>query len=604
MPATSTSDRSSAMSRALAIASRRSSTTNGSAPAARTPIGHRLGDFRRVFRARVVRGHDRNVSRLTDRKTHWPALALVTIASGAENDDQAPVGDPAQGLQNRAQAVGGVGVVDKHRERRIDWDPFHAAGQRPCVFEAAPDGAGAEAGSVCRGRCGERVAQIVNPNQWQVDRDLLVSQPENESAAVEIAGDVSGTDRSAFEAPGDVAIPGLVEQTRSPRVVDRQHTAAVSRQVFGEEPPLGLEVGLHVVVVIEVIAGQVGPHRNVELESRQPILAEGVGRDLHRHRSCALGHRPLQHRRQIGGLRRRPLAGHFHTARDTRAEGADECGRSASRVQDQADEVGGRALAVGPGHRQHLQLLLWISGQDPRRPRHQRPRVSAFDPGNVEVLSRSAVGENRRCTAGQRLFEVVDAVGVLTREGRKDKTRPHLPRVVGDASHLAPRIAGQLALAEALEEGLELHALSPSAAVSPWAMTCSGSATGSVGARSRRQAAASAISAKIGAATVDAQKSISVGSSTATTTDNPRVWHRHQARKPGDVMVVVKAAADRSLGGPGLAGSPIARHRRQPTRTVTNHSFEHVAAAGEPGPHPGSAFVLPRRLWFQTLSPS
>ena len=39
------------------------------------------------------------------------------------------------------------------------------------------------------------------------------------------------------------------------------------------------------VVTIEVIAGQVGPHRNVELESRQPILAEGMGGDLHRHRS-------------------------------------------------------------------------------------------------------------------------------------------------------------------------------------------------------------------------------------------------------------------------------------------------------------------------------
>ena len=93
--------------------------------------------------------------------------------------------------------------------------------------------------------------------------------------------------------------------------------------------------------------------------------------------------------------------------------------------------------------------------------------MSAFDPGDVEVLPRSAVGENCRCTAGHGLFEVVDAVCVFTGYGSEDEAGTHLPRVVGDAPHLRPRIAGQLTFGEALEEGRELLALPPPVFASP-----------------------------------------------------------------------------------------------------------------------------------------
>ena len=58
-------------------------------------------------------------------------------------------------------------------------------------------------------------------------------------------------------------------------------TATPSRgEELDEEPPLGLEVGLHVRVVVEVVAPQVGEGGGAEGEAGHPLLVEGVGGDL------------------------------------------------------------------------------------------------------------------------------------------------------------------------------------------------------------------------------------------------------------------------------------------------------------------------------------
>ena len=92
---------------------------DGLATRRRDPGGHRLGDDRRVFGARVVRGDDRDIGELTDRKTHGSPLAAIAITTGAEDDDETAVGDSLQRLEDGAETLRGVGVVDKDRGREI-----------------------------------------------------------------------------------------------------------------------------------------------------------------------------------------------------------------------------------------------------------------------------------------------------------------------------------------------------------------------------------------------------------------------------------------------------------------------------------------------------
>ena len=57
-----------------------------------------------------------------------------------------------------------------------------------------------------------------------------------------------------------------------------------------EEPGLGREVLLHRAVVVEVVTAQIGEGRHVEDDGVDPVLGQGVGRDLHGH--CLSGPRP------------------------------------------------------------------------------------------------------------------------------------------------------------------------------------------------------------------------------------------------------------------------------------------------------------------------
>ena len=65
-------------------------------------------------------------------------------------------------------------------------------------------------------------------------------------------------------------------------VVEIDHGGAVARQQLGEQPRLGREIGRHVVVIIEMIARQVGEGGGFELQPVEPELVEPVARGFER----------------------------------------------------------------------------------------------------------------------------------------------------------------------------------------------------------------------------------------------------------------------------------------------------------------------------------
>ena len=115
-----------------------------------------------------------------------------------------------------------------------------------------------------------------------------------------------------------------------------------------EQPSLGVEVGLHRRVEVEVVAGQVGETARGEADSVHPAELQGVAGHLH-HRGvhAALGHH-RQQGLQRGRLRCGQCAGHVGSG-DADADGADQSRGALGRAQPRLDQVGRRRLAGGAG---------------------------------------------------------------------------------------------------------------------------------------------------------------------------------------------------------------------------------------------------------------
>src|SRR5579875_3813960 len=147
--------------------------------------------------------------------------------------------------------------------------PHHAGGRQPggdVVHRHAQGGR--------RGGGGQGVVDVEAAAQLQPDAPACPGE--------------SGTRRSDFQVVGVAApvqegpSPGCLHplnQALAPLVVGVYHRHRRHRRC--EQAGLGLEVGLHVAVVVEVVLGEVGEHGSVEGDGGDPLLDEGVGRDFH-----------------------------------------------------------------------------------------------------------------------------------------------------------------------------------------------------------------------------------------------------------------------------------------------------------------------------------
>ena len=91
--------------------------------------------------------------------------------------------------------------------------------------------------------------------------------------------------------------------TRTIQVDDRR---PIFRQQAAEQPRLGLGIGLHRVVIIQMILRQVGEPRRAQAHTVHPALIQPMGRGLHRRmghpRRRRIGQHGMQRDRVRGGM--------------------------------------------------------------------------------------------------------------------------------------------------------------------------------------------------------------------------------------------------------------------------------------------------------------
>ena len=337
------------------------------------------------FLARVVGGDDGVVGRLLHRRRHERTLGLVAIAAAAEHDDEPTRVQIAQGLHHIRERVVGVGVIHKnavltfHRHR---FEPSRNAGRvgQRADRRAEIDADGRRPGQRC-----QRVVDVERSNERQPDEIGFPQRVQLVLRTAHIGPHGAGAEIGAgVHTEGDDGEVGSIfakprEKLLAPAVVNVHNGGPLLVRLLGkpgEQLHLGLEIGLHGMVKIEVILRQVRENRGVELDIARPALLQGVGGDFHRH-GAASGGADLE--KQLLQIKR--------------------FGRGARRGQNPvADFIPDRA----DQSRAHLHAFAKVFEQERRR----RLAVGAGDPGDFQPERRPPV--ELRSEIGQRVARVLD----------------------------------------------------------------------------------------------------------------------------------------------------------------------------------------------------
>ena len=130
-------------------------------------------------------------------------------------------------------------------------------------------------------------------------------------------------------------------------VIDIDHRRSEARPL--EQALLGRTVGLHAAVVVEMVAGQVGEHREAEPHAVDAPLFERVRGDFHGD----VGRAPSARKRAssrctliTSGVVRSPAS---TASGKARAERADRRRATTQAVERLGEQLHGRGLAVGAG---------------------------------------------------------------------------------------------------------------------------------------------------------------------------------------------------------------------------------------------------------------
>ena len=186
-----------------------------------------------------------------------------------------------------------------------------------------------------------------------------------------------------------------IEQSRAPRVVQIDHGQFRRRRSQTlEEPPLGLEITLKVLVIIEVVARQVGEHGGRETQSPDALLRQGVRRDFHddsfaarRHQLGKIGHQIERFGRRIDG-RKRPAAPPV-------LDGAKQAGEDAGGLENAFEQIrrGGLAVRTRNTHEPEARVRVSVKGAGGRRQGATNPPDA--NPARRQLPGRIALADHR-----------------------------------------------------------------------------------------------------------------------------------------------------------------------------------------------------------------
>ena len=302
-----------------------------------------------VLGARIVVGDDRLVGQLAGDGAHLRTLALVAVAAAAEDHDEPVLRIGTQRLQRRPQRIGGVGIVHEHRRAIMLGHEF----QPPLgALELAQRGEGIALLHPARHgqrRRDQRVAHLELPGQRQMEAELFPDMAHFDALPVTLIGNGQYLDIGALAAHGEQRRPGAERGEHEGLVlgiVDIDHRRAAIDQEVREQPQLGVAVFFHVLVIVEMVAAEIGEGHRLEMDAVHPPLVEPVAGGFQRHMVDALGlerpHRLMQ-RAGIGGGEA-PLD---QPRRRLHPQRADAGAGNTGMLPDLAHEGGDRRLAIG-----------------------------------------------------------------------------------------------------------------------------------------------------------------------------------------------------------------------------------------------------------------
>ena len=346
---------------------------DGVANAARLQSRLDLGQNRqRLLGAGIVACGDHKVASLPRGLAHLGTLGAVAVAAAAEERDHA-----AAGLRRHlagkggqiAQGVVGVGVVHNHREGLAGIDGLKAAGNGLEAGNEFDQIGKRHATRMGRGEGGQQVENVHLAGETRDDFGRAGRGFEFEHRA-------GGRERMGGGAPvalansvGPDLSAGLrcrVSQFGSARVMRVDHGNARSRiDRAVKEQSLGGKVLLHRLVVIEVVAGEIGEDSHIEVDPGGAALIKGVagnfGDQLGGSAGYSLGHKFKQISRLGGGVN-----GRAHFARHVVLDGANENGLARCGVEQRLDQKCRGRLAIGSRNPR---------GREPDAPDGQKTRL-------------------------------------------------------------------------------------------------------------------------------------------------------------------------------------------------------------------------------------
>jgi hypothetical protein len=416
-------------------------------------VGHRrqdrVEDGPRIFGARVVAGHHRQVGLGRDRRAHLGPLGGIAIAAAAEHADQPATGQRPQRGQHVVERVRGVRVVDQDVEAGGVGHPLDAAGHAGQRLDAARD------------RGVRQPERLTDAHRQRDVGDVVVAdqrvRPDGQLAARGLhAGGDAGDRRALLDYPDRRAALRLVERAlgrrhvqHGPRlrggggrrahgdaggIVDVDHRDAGPRQLAAEQQLLGLGVLLHRAVEVEVILRQVGERADRELDAGQAVHRQRRRRHLHHHVGHAIGDHPGERLVQHLG-RRRGVRRVVALAAPAVVDRADHARLVAGGAQHRLDQVRGRGLAVGAGDADQRQPPRRVIGQ--RRDRvAQRARAVGDDQLRHREPVDRGLDHHRRGAALDRGRDEGVAVAAPPAHRHEQRAGADRPRVRGHRAHL------------------------------------------------------------------------------------------------------------------------------------------------------------------------
>ena len=335
--------------------------------------GYRRADLRDdrggILAARVVARHQDRIGVARSHRCHQRPLAAVALAPAAEYDREAPAArsrDVLQHDQRLFQRVGRVGVVDDHDGLARPAQPLHPARDRLQARERRSRAIEGHAGHEHRRQHAQKIGYVEAPEQGAFDPRLAPGAAHLEGdplrrhfdrvrLGIALQSRAGGDPREAAVAGAADPAPGERTGEMHPLdIVEIEHRVLQARRF--EQALFRACVTLHVAVIVEVVAREIGEKRRPESDAVDASLIQADRSDLHRHALRPLGKEPRERAMQQDGVRGGVDPG-IERAREARAERPDHRGLRAAGAARLGDPVAAGGLAVGAGDADHPQPL-------------------------------------------------------------------------------------------------------------------------------------------------------------------------------------------------------------------------------------------------------